>query len=110
MDSKLYYSIADVSALIGENPSTLRYWETEFIEIKPKRASKGRRLYTPNDIETLRMIKFLLRTKGMHITAAKEQLKKNIKNVNNRVETVKILEEVKNELEMLLSSLKKINI
>lgn len=109
MEEKLYYQIKDVCEFVGENASTLRYWEDEFDELKPKRGLKGRRLYTSKDLETIRIIKFLLRTKGMHITAARQQLQKNYKNVSQRASALEELEGVKQELELLLKSLSKRN-
>ena len=107
MEEKSYYRIKDVTEFIGENASTLRYWESEFKELKPKRSGTGRRFYTSEDIELLRIIKYLLRTKGMHISMAKEQLSKNRKNLGMRAGAIAELEEVKKELELLLSSLNK---
>lgn len=110
MEEKLYYRIKDIAEFIDESPSTLRFWEEEFKELTPKRGEGGRRLYTVRDLETLRKIKYLLRTKGMHISAAKEQLKKNSKNVTTRSEAISNLEELKKELELLLQSLNKLKI
>lgn len=108
MENKLFYSIKDVSEFIGEAPSTLRYWESEFKELQPTRTPKGRRLYSPGDLDTIRKIKFLLRTKGMHIDAAKEQLRKNNKNISTRSLALTELESLREELSLLLKSLNKI--
>ena len=105
MEEKAYYRIKDVCEFIGENASTIRYWETEFTELAPRRTMTGRRQYTPKDIETLRIIKYLLRTKGMHISLAKEQLKSNRKNLGMRANAIEELVKVKEELELLLQSL-----
>lgn len=107
MEEKLFYSIKDVSEFVGESQSTLRFWESEFQELNPTRASKGRRMYTPKDLETIRKIKYLLRTKGMHISAAKEQLRKNSRNIGTRTAALEQLEKLKEELEQLLQSLSK---
>lgn len=107
MEEKQYYRIKDVCDFLGENASTIRYWETEFPELAPSRTLAGRRQYTPKDIETLRVIKYLLRTKGMHISLAKEQLKTNRKNLGKRADAVEELLKVKEELELLLQSLSK---
>ena len=80
MEEKLFYSIKDVTEFIGESASTLRYWEKEFEILSPQRGGKGRRLYSSRDLDNLRKIQFLLRKKGMHINAAKDQLKNNYKN------------------------------
>lgn len=107
MEEKKYFRIKDVAEFVDEVPSTLRYWEEEFKELKPKRGLKGTRLYTSQDIDTIRKIKFLLRTKGMHITAAKEQLKNNFKNITTRYTVLQELEDVRNDLKQLLSNLSK---
>lgn len=107
MEEKLFYTIRDISEFVRESPSTLRYWESEFKELTPARGTKGRRMYTPRDLETIRIIQFLLRTKGMHISAAKEQLNRNLKNISTRAKALSELEKVKEELELLLRSLTK---
>ena len=109
MEQKKYFRIKDIAEFVGENTSTLRYWESEFRELKPKRGEKGRRLYTPDDIDTIKKIQFLLRTKGMHISAAKEQLRKNNKNISLRASALDELMAVREELLLLYKSLKKIN-
>lgn len=105
MQGKDYYQIKEVAEMLDENPSTLRYWEAEFDELEPKRSTTGRRYYTAQDIETLRIIKFLLRTKGMHLNNAKLQLRKNRKNIGLRTAALEELTEVKTSLENLLKSL-----
>lgn len=107
MEEKSYYRIKDVCEFVGENASTIRYWETEFQELAPKRTVAGHRQYTPKDIETLRIIKYLLRTKGMHISLAKEHLHNNRKNLSKRANALEELTKVKEELEILLQSLNK---
>lgn len=107
MEEKKYYRIKDVAEFVDEAPSTLRYWEEEFKELKPSRGLKGTRLYSPKDIETIRKIKFLLRTRGMHISAAKEQLNSNFDNISRKVEAIRELEKVREDLQILLSGLTK---
>ena len=107
LGQKTFFRIKDIAEFVGENTSTLRYWESEFDELKPKRGGKGRRLYTAADIDTIKKIKFLLRTKGMHSAAAKEQLKKNNRNISTRSAALTELEKVREELDFLLKSLSK---
>ncbi len=73
---KLYYSITEVSKLLGEEPYVLRYWETEFPQLRPKKNRAGNRIYTDKDIAILRAIQHLLRTERYTIEGAKERLKK----------------------------------
>lgn len=107
MEEKRYFRIKDIAEFTGESASTLRYWENEFEILRPRRGGKGRRLYTSEDLDNIRKIQFLLRTKGMRISAAKEQLKKNYANVSNRTEAIEKLKKVKEELEQMLKSLSK---
>lgn len=104
---KQYYRIGDVAEFIGVPVTTIRYWEREFPEISPARKSRGIRYYSPSDIETLRIINYLLKTKGLKIEAAKLQMQQNKKNISKRIKVLDHLGEVRSELEMLLKSLGK---
>jgi len=58
---KLYYSISEVSKMVGLEPYVLRYWETEFEQLRPQKNRAGNRIYTERDIDTIRLIKKLTR-------------------------------------------------
>lgn len=103
---KKYYKIKDVAEFLNESQSTLRFWEKEFPQIKPLRTKSGQRYYTASDIEVLKIIKFLLRTKGLKIEAAKDQLRSNSKNISNRVKIMEELQEIKQSLQLLDNALK----
>ncbi len=106
--SKVYYRIADVAQFVGVPQSTLRYWEKEFPQqVKPMRNSGNTRYYTPQQVETLKLIKYLLHTRGMKIDAVRKELYGNIKNVSRRVEIIDKLQEVRTELKLLLDALEK---
>lgn len=102
---KKHYKISETAEIIGVPQSTLRYWETEFPDLKPRRSAHNQRFYSPADIEYLRIIHFLLHTKGLKVEAAKEYLKHNRKNISNRINVLDKLQEVKNDLEILLEAL-----
>lgn len=104
---KKYYKIKDVSELLDVPASTLRYWESEFKEISPRRSKTNRRHYSPADIKVLRMINYLVKIKGLRIEAAKEELARNRSNISQRVETIELLEQTRAELQEILSSLNK---
>ncbi len=104
---KKYYKIRDVSQLLDVPASTLRYWESEFPEITPRRSQANQRFYTPDDIRTLRMIHYLVKVKGLRLDAAKEELSKNRQNVSKRLEVIDILTETRRELTEILSALTK---
>lgn len=104
---KKYYKIKDVSELLGVSASTLRYWEQEFPECKPRRSATNIRYYKAQDIETLKIIHYLLKIKGLKIDAAKEQLHANRNNVSNRVKIIDTLLDTRNKLECMLDALNK---
>lgn len=104
---KKYYKIKDVSKLLGVTASTLRYWEQEFPECKPRRSATNIRYYKAQDIETLKIIHYLLKVKGLKIEAAKEQLRANRSNVSNRVKIIDTLTETRSVLDGMLKALNK---
>lgn len=103
--TKKYYKIKDASEIIGVPQSTLRYWESEFPDINPRRSSHNQRYYSPEDIKTLQMIKFLIKDKGLKIEAAKDYLKTNRKNISKQLEVKESLLEIREELKGLLQAL-----
>lgn len=105
--NKKYYKIKDVAEILNVSPSTLRYWETEFPECRPRRSSTNIRYYKPEDIETLKVIQYLLKVKGLKLTAAKEQLRTNRSNISNRVKIIDTLTETRDTLEGMLKALTK---
>ncbi|MBL7731394.1 MAG: MerR family transcriptional regulator [Chitinophagaceae bacterium] len=76
---KQYYSIGEVAGMFGENQSLIRYWETEFDILQPRKNRKGDRFFRPVDIKNLVMIHDLLRRRKFTIEGAKDYLKGNKK-------------------------------
>lgn len=71
---KLYYSIGEVSELTGLEQHVLRYWESEFEELKPRKNRAGRRVYTEEDIAMVRRVQHLLKEEKYTIEGAKQAL------------------------------------
>ncbi|MGA7239272.1 MAG: MerR family transcriptional regulator [Bryobacteraceae bacterium] len=71
---KLYFKIGEVSELLGVEPYVLRYWETEFAVLSPKKSGTGHRLYRRKDVELLLRIKHLLYEKKFTIEGARQLL------------------------------------
>lgn len=71
---KLYFKIGEVSELLGVEPYVLRYWETEFPVLSPKKSGTGHRLYRRKDVELLLRIKHLLYEKRFTIEGARQSL------------------------------------
>src|SRR5512142_2735358 len=68
---KLYFKIGEVSELLGVESYVLRYWETEFAVLSPKKSGTGHRLYRRKDVELLLRIKHLLYEKKFTIEGAR---------------------------------------
>ena len=98
LNKKLYHSITEVSEMFGVNPSLLRYWETEFKQINPRKNKKGDRFYTAADIKILQLIHFLLRQRKYTIEGAKDYLKKHKDEATIRYEMVEKLQKIKSFL------------
>ena len=72
---KLYYSITEVGEITGLKPHILRYWETEFPFLRPKRNRAGNRAYRKKDIEMILVIRRLLYDEGYTIEGAKLKIR-----------------------------------
>lgn len=72
---RLYYTMGEVAEMLDVSQSLLRFWEKEFDEIRPRRNKKGNRLFTEQDVRTLKTIYHLVKERGLKIAAAKRQLK-----------------------------------
>jgi DNA-binding transcriptional MerR regulator len=71
---RLYYSISEVSDLVGVKPHVLRYWETQFKMLRPKKGRGGARMYRKRDVETLFEIKQLLYDQRFTIAGARRRI------------------------------------
>src|SRR5215510_3822744 len=81
---KLYFKIGEVSELLGVEPYVLRYWETEFPALSPKKSGTGHRLYRRKDVELLLRIKHLLKEKRYTIEGARQSLQSEGKSAKPR--------------------------
>ena len=73
--NKLYYSISEVAELTGVKAHVLRYWESEFAELRPKKNRAGNRSYRERDIRMVMTIRDLLYQQGFTIQGARQQLR-----------------------------------
>ena len=113
VETKMYRSISEVSDLVGVKAHVLRYWETQFSMLRPKKNRAGNRMYRPEEVKLLLRIKELLYQRRFTIAGAQRRL------LDERKETVPQVEmgfadaekklalhEVKSELQKLLSKLR----
>ena len=111
-DTRLYRSISEVSELVGVKPHVLRYWETQFSMLRPKKNRAGNRMYRPEEVRLLLKIKELLYGRRFTIAGARRRL------LDERKETPQVeigfdssnsklvLSEVRSELKRLVARLR----
>lgn len=95
---KIFYSIGEVADIIGENQSLIRYWEKEFDALKPHKNKKGTRLFTKEDIETVKIIHHLVKERGLTLKGAQQKLKDNREETINNFEIVQRLQNIRQQL------------
>lgn len=101
--TKHYYTIGEVSDMLGLSPSLIRFWEQEFPALNPKKNRKGNRVYTQRDIEMLKRIRYLLKEQKYTIKGAQERLEQE----GDKVDVEIKLKETLKKLRAFLGELKK---
>ncbi|KPK96050.1 hypothetical protein AMJ80_02135 [bacterium SM23_31] len=107
---KLYYSISEVAEMTGLKQYVLRYWETEFEDLRPSKNRAGNRIYKKKDIQLIEQIKDLLYTKKYTIEGARNHLRQlggsgksyileSASNKNHKL----LIDNIQSELEEILS-------
>lgn len=95
---KKYYSIGEVASQLGIAASQIRFWESEFDIIRPQKNRNGKRQFTKEDIERLKTVHHLVKTRGYTLQGAKQLLKNNARGVRDNMEVIESLQEVKSFL------------
>ena len=112
---KLYFRIGEVSDLVGVEPYVLRYWETEFPAVGPKKSGAGHRMYRRKEVELLLKIKYLLYDRKFTIEGARQylnseakmsKLKSPAKGEQRELFSTDRLPEIRKELAAILKLLK----
>jgi DNA-binding transcriptional MerR regulator len=93
---KKYYSIGEVAQKLDVAPSLIRFWESQFDHIKPRKSKKGVRQYTKEDIIKLESIYFLVKKRGFTLQGAREMMLKKGDLTQDTVQMIKDLTEIKN--------------
>jgi len=102
---KLFYSISEVADMFQVNQSNLRFWEKEFTQLKPKRNEKGTRFYSPDDIQVIKQIIYLVSEQKLTLDGAKRKLSQKKDAVAKQQEIVERLKAIKQELLGISSAL-----
>lgn len=112
LELRPYRSISEVSELVGVKPHVLRYWETQFSMLRPRKNRAGNRMYRPEEVKMLLRIKELLYTRRFTIAGARRRLldeRKETPQVEigfGEAENKLLIHEVKTELKRLLGKLR----
>lgn len=105
--AKLYYSIGEVASIFNVNTSLIRFWEKEFDVIRPKKNKKGHRLFTRRDVQNFHIIYHLVKERGYTLKGAKEKVKRNPEELQQDVEIIRTLDQMRDFLLSLKENLQK---
>jgi DNA-binding transcriptional MerR regulator len=105
IQDKKYYTITEVAAMLNVNASKIRFWETEFDILKPKKNKKGDRFFDEVNIENLQLIYYLLKIRRFTIEGAKRKIKDDIKGIREEQAMRESLLKMKSFLEELEEAL-----
>ncbi|MBR2325917.1 MAG: MerR family transcriptional regulator [Alistipes sp.] len=101
MVEKLFYSMGEVTEMFDVTPALIRYWCEQFNTVRPKRNAKGNRLFSPKDVEQLKLIYHLLKEKRMTIEGAKKAMRRG--NLSEEsISDIELLEHLQNLRAMLV--------
>jgi len=104
---RMFFKIREVAGIVGVKPHVLRYWESEFPSLKPKKNKSGQRIYTRKDIDSALEIRRLLHVERFSIAGARQHLKKK-KGQGPRAETFGEIRQVLGDvLDLLEDDIKK---
>lgn len=93
--TKLYYGIGEVAEMFNVSNSLIRFWETEFDNLKPHKNSKGDRRFTKKNIEELNIIYHLVKVRGFTLEGAKKEMKYQKERLKYRNQMIDKLESLR---------------
>ncbi len=95
---KIYYTMGEVTEMFDVKPSLIRFWEKRFDILKPHKNNKGNRLFTPEDVDNLKIIYHLVKERGMTLDGAARRLKAGTKGVRRDMELMERLQSIRGVL------------
>ena len=102
---KKYFTIGEVAKELGVATSLIRFWETQFDFIRPKKNKKGNRKFTQDDLKKIKWVYHLVKVKGYTLQGAQDHIRKSKSSISNSAEMIeslkkiqKFLEDIKNQL------------
>jgi DNA-binding transcriptional MerR regulator len=98
---KRYYSMGEVSEILGVSKSLIRFWESEFDHIKPHKNSKGDRRFTAENVEQLRMVYHLVKERGFTLAGARHEIKEQRDRLRQKIQVLDKMKEIRGFLKEL---------
>ena len=102
---KKYFTIGEVAKELGVATSLIRFWETQFDFIRPKKNKKGNRKFTQDDLKKIKWVYHLVKVKGYTLQGAQDHIRKSKNSISDSAEMIeslkkiqKFLEDIKNQL------------
>ena len=102
---KRYYSMGELAKAFNVNASLIRFWDKEFDILKPKKNAKGNRMFTPEDVNNLKLIYHLVKERGFTLEGAKAHLKDSKKKTLDTFDIITKLESIKSQLTQIKNEL-----
>jgi len=103
---KMFYKIGEVSRMTGLEAYVLRYWETEFPFLHPRKSAGGQRVYTAQDVDLVLTIKRMLYEQKYTIMGAKQQLRGRARRGREHAPPKQVIGAIKGQLQAILDDLK----
>ncbi len=103
---KKYYTIGEVADEFGVATSLIRFWESEFGIIKPKKNRKGNRQFTKDDLQSVKLIYHLVKEKGYTLQGARDLISNGMEAVSDKMELIESLKKVQTFLVNLRKDLR----
>ena len=104
---KKYFTIGEVAGNLKVATSLIRFWESEFDIIKPKKNRKGNRQFTREDIKNIKLIYHLVKEKGFTLQGARDFITQGTESIEDKLELIKSLQGVRDFLVKLKNELPK---
>lgn len=96
--TKRYFTIGEVAAQLNVTASLIRFWESEFEIIKPKKNRKGNRMFTPEDIASIRLIYHLVKERGYTLQGAKDLIRQSPQDIRDKMALIDSLKSLRSFL------------
>ena len=102
---KKYFTIGEVAKELGVATSLIRFWESQFDFIRPKKNAKGNRKFTQEDLKKLKLVYHLVKEKGYTLSGAQEHIKQSKGSIDDKAEMVNSLKKIRSFLEEMKQNL-----